>query len=176
MSDPAMYPPPGSTGASAMGGASAASGFGSSTDTSGLGASTGSDYVGARSGDPDIGEMSLGELVSKVTTDLSTLMRQEIELAKAEVTTEVKKASKGAGMLGGAGYAGHLMILFLSFALAFALGSVIPLGWSSLIVAGIWAIVAAVLALNGRKQMQAVRPKPERTIDTIREVPSALKG
>lgn len=133
-------------------------------------------YAGARSGDPDIGDMSLGQLVAKVTDDLSTLMRQEIALAKAEVTTEAKKAGKGAGMLGGAGYAGHLTILFLSFALAFALGSVIPLGWSSLIVAAIWGVIAAVLAATGRKNLKQVNPKPERTIDTVREVPSALKG
>jgi len=139
-------------------------------------ASSAGEYTGARSGDSDIGDMSLGQLVAKVTDDLSTLMRQEIALAKAEVTTEAKKAGKGAGMLGGAGYAGHLTVLFLSFALAFALGSVIPLGWSSLIVAAIWGIVAAVLALSGKKKLKEVNPKPERTIDTVREVPSALKG
>jgi len=131
---------------------------------------------GAHSGDTDIADMSLGQLVGQVTSDLSTLMRQEIALAKAEVTAEAKKAGKGAGMLGGAGYAGHLTVLFLSFALAFALGSVIPLGWSSLIVALIWGVIAAVLAISGRKKLKDVNPKPERTIDTVREVPSALKG
>jgi hypothetical protein len=114
-------------------------------------------------------------LVAKVTNDLSVLMRQEIELAKAEMTTEFKKAGKGAGMLGGAGYAGHLTILFLSFALWWALASAMPIGWAALIVAVIWGVVAAILAVTGRKNMRSVRPKPERTIDTMREVPSALK-
>jgi len=168
------------TGAPSSGGATAAPGSTSSYSAPGVSATSQSagsgQYTGARSGDPDVGDMSLGQLVSKVTDDLSTLMRQEIALAKAEVTAEAKKAGKGAGMLGGAGYAGHLTILFLSFALAFALGSVIPLGWSSLIVAAIWGVIAAVLAANGRKKLKQVNPKPERTIDTVREVPSALKG
>jgi hypothetical protein len=128
------------------------------------------------SGDPDVGQVSVGELFSKVTNDLSTLVRQEIELAKAEVTTEVKKAGKGAGMLGGAGYAGHFTVLFLSFALWWALaGAMDHIGWAALIVAVLWGAVAAVLAINGRAKLRSVRPKPERTIETVREVPGALK-
>ncbi|MEW1810724.1 phage holin family protein, partial [Pseudarthrobacter phenanthrenivorans] len=89
---------------------------------------------------------SLGELLGDVTRDLSTLMRQEVELAKAEAKQSATRAGKGAGMLAGAGIGGHFVLLFLSLALMWALGAIMPLGWSALIVAVIWAIIAAVLA------------------------------
>jgi hypothetical protein len=89
---------------------------------------------------------SLGELLGEVTRDLSTLMRQEVELAKAEAKQSATKAGKGAGMLGGAGVAGHFVLIFLSLALMFALGALMPLGWAAVIVAVIWGIIAAVLA------------------------------
>src|SRR4051794_3632498 len=85
---------------------------------------------------------SLGDLLSEVTRDLSTLMRQEIELAKAELKQSASRAGKGAGMLGGAGYAASMTILFLSIALWWALGTLIGGGWSGVVVALIWAVVA----------------------------------
>ncbi|MEA3552183.1 phage holin family protein, partial [Pseudarthrobacter sp. C1] len=60
---------------------------------------------------------SLGELLGDVTRDLSTLMRQEVELAKAELKQSATKAGKGSGMLAGAGVAGHFVLVFLSLAL-----------------------------------------------------------
>ncbi len=89
---------------------------------------------------------SLGELVGEITSDLSTLMRQEVELAKAEATQSAKRAGKGAGMFGGAGVAGHFVLLFLSISLWWALGDGMGHGWSALIVAAIWAVIAVVLA------------------------------
>ncbi|MEV7473652.1 phage holin family protein, partial [Pseudarthrobacter oxydans] len=88
---------------------------------------------------------SLGELLGDVTRDLSTLMRQEVELAKAELKQSATKAGKGSGMLAGAGVAGHFVLLFLSLGLMFALGALMPLGWAALIVAVVWGIIAAVL-------------------------------
>jgi hypothetical protein len=145
-------------------------------------------------GHPEVEGTSVGQLIGDVTRDLSTLMRQELELAKAELradankaTDEVKtqgaKAGKGAGMLGGAGYGGHMVALFLSLALMWALGSAIPLGWAALIVAVIWGIVAAVLFVMGRKQLKTIdfsglkniNPKPEQTVETLQQVPGALK-
>ncbi|MPQ98367.1 phage holin family protein [Modestobacter sp. I12A-02628] len=126
-------------------------------------------------GHPDVEGASVGQLISEVTTDLSVLMRQEMALAKAEIKAEVTKAGKGAGMLGGAGFAGYMTVLFLSFALAWALASAIPAGWAFLIVAVIWGIAAAVLALSGKKNLQQVNPKPERTVETLQKVPGALK-
>lgn len=125
---------------------------------------------------PEVSGTSVGELISEVTSDLSTLMRQEIELAKAEVKVEATKSGKAAGMLGGAALAGYLMILFLSIALWWGLGNAIGRGWSGLVVAILWGIVAAVLGSMGRKKMQEVNPKPERTVQTLKEVPDALKG
>jgi hypothetical protein len=131
--------------------------------------------VGARPGG-DIRDASVGTLMSDVSRDLSTLMRQELALAKAEVKTEVSKASKGAGMLGGAGFAGYMVLLFLSMALWWGLANVMDVGWAALIVAAIWAVIGAVLFAAGRGMLQKVNPKPERTVETVREVPGALKG
>ena len=119
---------------------------------------------------------SIGALVSDISADLSTLMRQEVALAKAEVKESATKAGKGAGMLGGAGYAGHFVVLFLSLALWMGIASWIDsLGWAAVIVAVLWGIVAAVLALTGRKQLKAVQGIPQ-TTETARRVPDALKG
>lgn len=125
---------------------------------------------------PDVSEQSVGQLLGEVSRDLSTLMRQEVELAKAEIKTEVGKAGKGAGMLGGAGFAGYLFVLFLSFAAWWGLGHVVDIAWAALIVAGIWGVIAAVLAVTGRSSLKRLNPKPERTIDTSKEIPTALKG
>ncbi len=123
----------------------------------------------------DAAPPSLGDLISKITTDLSTLMRQEVELAKAEATQSAKRAGKGAGMFGGAGFAGYFVVLFWSIALWWAIGDGMGHGWSALIVAVLWAIVAAVLALMGRKQLAAVRGL-DRTSETLGKIPNAVKG
>ena len=78
---------------------------------------------------------SLGDLLGEVTRDLSTLIRQEIELAKAELKQSGTRAGKGGGMLAGAGVAGHFVLLFLSIALWYALGELMGLGWSAVVVA-----------------------------------------
>ena len=117
---------------------------------------------------------SLGELLGEVTRDLSTLMRQEVELAKAEAKQSATKAGKGAGMLGGAGVAGHFVLIFLSLALMFALGALMPLGWAAVIVAVIWGIIAAVLASIGRKNLKQIKGLPQ-TGETLSEIPPTLK-
>ena len=121
------------------------------------------------------GDRSLGDLISEVTADLSTLMRQERELAKAELQQSASRAGKGAGMLGGAGIAGYFVLLFLSIALWWAIGSATGLGWSALIVAVIWGIIAAVLYTMGRNSLKEVRGIPK-TTDTVKKIPDALKG
>jgi len=119
------------------------------------------------------GNESLGQLLTGVTRDLSRLFRQEVELAKAELRDSATKAGRGAGLLGGAGVAGHFAVLFLSIALWWALGTVIGFGWSAVIVAIIYAIAAAILAVMGRNQLKAVRGMPQ-TADTVRRIPEAL--
>jgi hypothetical protein len=130
----------------------------------------------AGAGNDDIRSASVGELLSEVSRDFSTLMRQEVALAKAEVKTEVAKASKGAGMLGAAGFAGYMVLLFLSIALWWGLENIMDAGLAALIVAALWAVIGAVLYSVGRKALKTVNPKPERTVETVKEVPDALKG
>jgi hypothetical protein len=125
---------------------------------------------------PDISDASVGELLGNVSRDLSTLMRQELALAKAELRTEATKAGKGAAMLGGAGFAGYMVLLFLSFALWWALANVMDQGLAALIVAVLWAIAAAVMYANGRRAFRDTNPTPERTVETLKQVPDALKG
>ncbi len=112
---------------------------------------------------------TVGQLMSEITADVSALMRQEIELAKAEIRVEAAKAGKGAGLLGGAAYAGHLVVLFATLAVVFGIGSQIGLGWAALIVTAVWAVIAAVLALSGRAQLRRINPQPERTVQTLKE-------
>ena len=117
---------------------------------------------------------SLGDLLGDVTRDISTLMRQEVELAKAELKQSATRAGKGGGMLAGAGVAGHFVLLFLSLALWWALGTVMGLGWSAVVLAVIWGVIAAVLAAVGRKQLNAIKGMPQ-TAETLQEIPPTLK-
>jgi Putative Actinobacterial Holin-X, holin superfamily III len=130
----------------------------------------------AAGGYDDVGQVSVGELVGNVTRDLSTLMRQELALAQAELKAEARKTGKAAGALGAAGFAGYMAVLFLSICLWWALGHLIGNGWSALVVAVLWGIVGAVLYANGRNKLREVNPTPERTVDTLKNVPDALKG
>lgn len=117
----------------------------------------------------DVGDVTLGTLVGNLTGDLSRLMRAELALAKAEAKEEATRAGKGAGMLAGAGVGGHMVLVFASLALMFALGSFMPIGWGALIVAVLWAIVAGVLYTSGRKNLQRANPPMQETVDTLKE-------
>ncbi|MEU2268320.1 phage holin family protein [Streptomyces olindensis] len=112
---------------------------------------------------------SAGELLSAVTSDLQTLFRQEVELAKTEIREEGAKAGKAAGMYGGAGFGGYMVALFLSLAAVFGLANVMDAGWAALIVAAVWAVIAVVLYVMGRSRMREVSPKPEQTVQTLKE-------
>ncbi|GAA2420033.1 phage holin family protein [Nonomuraea africana] len=112
---------------------------------------------------------SLGQLVGEIGEDLSQLFRQEVELAKAEIRQEAAKAGKAAGLLGGAGFAGYMVALLVTLAVMFGLGSLMHLGWAALIVAAVWAVIGAVLFVTGRARLRQVSPKPEQTIDTLKE-------
>jgi len=118
---------------------------------------------------------SVGQLVSQLTTDVGQLTRQELALAKAELQAEAKKAGKGAGMLGGAAFAGWMVALFVSLTVMWALDEAMDLIWAALIVAVLWAVVAAVLATTGRKELQEVNPKPDQTVESLKEDAKWLK-
>ena len=114
-------------------------------------------------------DRSLGQVVSDISSDLSTLMRQEMALAKTELKDEVAKVGKGAGRLGGAGFAGWFVLLFLSLALTFLLDNWLPVEAAALITAGVWAAAAAVLAVIGRNKLQEANPQLPQTQQTLKE-------
>src|ERR1700710_886723 len=125
--------------------------------------------------DLDRRDESVGELIADVSRDFSTLMRQEVELAKAEVKESAAKAGKGVGMFTGAGIGGHMVLLFLSIALWWGLGDATGHAISALIVAALWAVIAAVLAVMGRTAMKTM-PGMSRTADSVKKIPTAVKG
>ena len=123
---------------------------------------------------PD-GRASVGELFSDVAVDLSSLIRQEAELAKAELRQSATRAGKGAGMLAAAGISGYMALLFASVAAWWGIGDTTGHGWSALIVAAIWLIAAAILGLIGRREISAVSGVPQ-TAQTVKKIPDAIRG
>jgi len=112
---------------------------------------------------------SVSDLLGGVTGDLSKLMRQEVALAKVELKEEATKAGKAGGLLAGASAFGYLVLVFLSLALMFALDNVMGIGWAALVTAVLLGIVAAVLFVVGRNRLKQVNPKPEQTVETVKE-------
>lgn len=113
-------------------------------------------------------DRSLGELFTEMTSDMGTLVRKEIELAKLELQEEGARVGKGVGMLGGAGLAGWLALLFLSLALAWLIDQGLNTALSFAIVGILWAVVALVLISMGKKQLKQAKALPN-TTETIKE-------
>jgi hypothetical protein len=120
-------------------------------------------------------DQSIGELFVDVSKDISLLIRQELELAKAELRESAAKAGKGAGELGGALATAYLGVVFLSIAVWWAIGNGIGRGWAGLIVGAVYLIIAGILAAVGRKDMKAVKGLPQ-TTGTVKKIPDAMKG
>lgn len=126
-------------------------------------------------------DRSLGEITSDLMDNASTLIRQEVALAKAEVKQEVTRAGSGVGMLVGAAVAGLLALIALTlmlwWAFGVALGSTMEpkLGISGLIVTALWAIVAGILAAVGKGQLDKIKGL-EKTTETIGKIPNAATG
>lgn len=118
---------------------------------------------------------SIGELLSDVSGNLSTLLQQEIALAKAEVSQSATRAGKGVGMFAGAAIGALLFLVFLSVSAWWGLGLHIGNEWSALVVAAVWAILAAVLAMVGKKELERIRGL-KRTTETLSKIPNAVKG
>jgi hypothetical protein len=114
-------------------------------------------------------DRGIGELVKDLADQTSTLVRQEIKLAQAEVTEKGKVAGRGAGMLAGAGVAALLTLGTLTAVLVVALDSGLPLWLAALIVTLLWGVVAAVLAQSGRKALRAATPPAPQTLETVKE-------
>lgn len=121
-------------------------------------------------------EQSLGDLVASASQNASILIRSEIQLAKAELATEAKKAAVGGGMFGGAGLLSFFGFIFLSFGAVYGLAQT-DLGlWACyLIVAGAYFLLAGILAAIGLKALKKMGP-PERTQRTLKETVATLKN
>ena len=118
----------------------------------------------------DARDRPVGELVKDLAGQTSTLVRQEIQLAQAELASKGKLAGRGAGLLAGAAVAGLLALIALTAVLIAALDTALPLWLAALIVTVLWAVIGAVLAARGRKELQqAAPPVPEQTVETVKE-------
>jgi uncharacterized membrane protein YqjE len=120
-------------------------------------------------GQDDPRDRGIGELVKDLANQTSTLVRQEIKLAQAEVTQKGKVAGRGAGMLAGAAVFGLLALGALTALLIIALDGAMPLWLAALIVTVLWTIVAAVLGMSGKKALQAATPPAPQTVETVKE-------
>jgi len=123
-------------------------------------------------------EPTIGRLIKDAQTDFSTLIRKEIQLAKAELKVSVTAGGVGTVFLLAAAFFLVLFVIILSVAAGYFInwnGSGLDLHWAFLIVAGFWLLVAALLVLLGLKKLKRVRA-PERAIEQGREIPRALKG
>ncbi len=125
--------------------------------------------------DPAV-ERTLGQLVADATHDMSTIVRSEIALAKAEITTEAKTAAKGAGMFAAAGFVGLLGLIFLFHTIVAVLDIWLPEWAGYLITTGLLFLVAAILVVVGRNSMKAMKGKPERTIKNAQDTIATLKS
>jgi hypothetical protein len=118
----------------------------------------------------ELRERPIGDLVKQLAGQTSTLVRQELDLAKAEMSQKATVAGKGAGLLGGAAVVGLLAAGSLTACLILALSEVIPDWLAALIVALVMGAIAAVLALQGRNRIRAATPPvPEQTVETVKE-------
>jgi uncharacterized membrane protein YqjE len=118
--------------------------------------------------EPQRPEASLGQLVSEMTSELGTLLRQEVELAKVETKEEVGRAARAGGMLGAGGLAAWFGLLFASLALAWLLDQAMNRALAFVIVGAAWLLVGAVLFIIGRRRMREVEPLPQ-TMESLKE-------
>jgi uncharacterized membrane protein len=118
----------------------------------------------------DLKDRPIGELLKQLSQETATLVRQELELAKAEVRDKCKKAGIGAGLLGAAGVVGLVALGAFTAFLILLLNLILPAWAGALIVAAVYGLIAAVMALRGRdKVKEASPPAPEQTIETVKE-------
>ncbi len=118
----------------------------------------------------DLRERSTAELVKDLSQQASTLVRQEIQLAKTEIAEKGKQASVGAMALAAAGVTGLLSLGALTAFLILAFDGAMPNWAAALLVAVLWALIGTALALYGRERLRDVgTPVPEQTIETLKE-------
>jgi uncharacterized membrane protein YqjE len=119
--------------------------------------------------DQQLREQSIGDLLKRLSEETSTLVRQEMALARAEITEQGKRAGTGAGMLGGAGVAGLLMLGALTATVIGVLDTAMAFWLAALIVTVVWTAIAGVLALQGRNKIKEATPPAPQTVETVKE-------
>jgi uncharacterized membrane protein YqjE len=118
----------------------------------------------------DLRDRPTVDLLRELSDQTTTLVRQEIELAKAELTEKGKKAGQGAGMFGGAGVAGLFALAAITTAIIAALDTAMPLWLAALIVGAVYGAIATVLGLRGKKEIEQATPvAPEQAIESTKE-------
>jgi uncharacterized membrane protein YqjE len=126
--------------------------------------------VATRGAETSLREESMGALFKQLSDELSTLVRQELRLAQAEMTEKGKKAGIGIGMFGGAGVVSFLALQALTACVVALLATAIDVWIAALIITVVYAAVAGGLALSGKKQVsEATPPVPEQTAETLKE-------
>ena len=117
----------------------------------------------------DLKEHSIADLLKQLSQETATLVRQEMDLAKAEIADKGKKAGMGAGMFGAAGIIGFLALASLTACIILALATFLP-GWAAaLIVAAVYGVIAGVLAMQGKEKVQQATPPAPQTVETVKE-------
>jgi len=118
----------------------------------------------------DSHDKSIPELMRELTDETTTLFRQELDLAKAEMTQKGKEAGLGIGMFGAAGIIALFALGALTACFIAALASTMPVWLAALIVTAVYAVIAGIVALIGKQRLkQATPPKPDQTIQTVKE-------
>jgi hypothetical protein len=126
--------------------------------------------VASRNEGTELREQPLGDVARDLTRDLSLLVRQEVELAKAEMREKGRVAAPGLGMLGGAGVVALMAAGALTAFLVLVLSTFLPDWLAALIVGAVFAGAAYVLAMQGKERVEeAGAPVPEQTIETVKE-------
>ncbi|HEX2043189.1 MAG TPA: phage holin family protein [Acidimicrobiales bacterium] len=130
----------------------------------------------AVSSEPAPSGKPIGELMADMTSQVTELMRKELEMAVTELKGEMRQAAKAGGMLTGAALSGYLSLLFGSFGLAWFLDRKLPRSLAFGLVAALHGTAAATLAKAGREEIKRVDPVPTRTIETLKENVDWAKG
>jgi uncharacterized membrane protein YqjE len=119
---------------------------------------------------PEPRERPLGELLGDLSEQSSRLVRQEVRLAKAELSAKMSEMARAAALFAVAAVAGFFVLWALSWAALEALAGVMPRWGAALIVAGVWALIAGIAALIARsRSRRAMPPVPEETVETLKE-------
>jgi MFS family permease len=126
--------------------------------------------------DIDVSDASVGDLVQRLSQQTATLVRQEMRLAQAEMKEKGKRAGIGAGLFGAAGVMALAALGAFVAGLILLLGEVVAMWVSAFVVTAVLGLVAAVMALTGKKQVaEAVPPKPEAAIESVQADVAEIK-